>query len=264
LSNFLSLLQNEQMKIYSRVRTWVMLGILVLVVLLWAVMLKYVVEAGLNSMVSFVSMSTSLTALVFIFSVIVAGDSVASEFTWGTVKLLLIRPATRSKILASKYVSVVLFLITLILLLLISSYFIGLVFFGLGGLLPEQDSYTGILKTYGFKSIDLLMSVSLAFMISAAFRSSSLAIGLSIFLMFSSSTLIFVLAGFKYTWVKYLLFANTDLSVYMSGGMSSDMAGGHPLVAGMTLGFSISILVAYWLVFYGVSWLLFTKRDIAG
>jgi ABC-2 type transport system permease protein len=82
--------------------------------------------------------------------------------------------------------------------------------------------------------------------------------------MFSSSTLIFVLAEFKYTWVKYLLFANTDLSVYMTGGMSDDMSGGHPLVAGMTLGFSISILVAYWLVFYAVSWLLFTKRDIAG
>jgi ABC-2 type transport system permease protein len=256
LSNFLSLLQNEQMKIYSRVRTWVMLGIIVLVVILWAAMLKYVVDSGLNSMVSFVSMSASLTTLVFIFSVIVAGDIVASEFTWGTIKLLLIRPATRSKILASKYISVVLFLITLMLLLLICSYFVGLLFFGLGGLLPEQETFAEILKTYGLKSIDLLMSVTLAFMISAAFRSSSLAIGLSIFLMFSSSTLIFVLAQFKYTWVKYLLFANTDLSPYFSGG--------KPLVDGMTLGFSVSILVAYWLLFYAVSWLLFTKRDIAG
>lgn len=109
MSNFLSLIQNEQMKIYSRARTWIMLAILVLVVVLWAVMLKYVVESGLNSMISFVSMSTSLSTLVFIFTVIVAGDSVASEFTWGTIKLLLIRPATRSKVLASKYISVVLF-----------------------------------------------------------------------------------------------------------------------------------------------------------
>ncbi|MEK3725150.1 ABC transporter permease [Paenibacillus sp. FSL H8-0034] len=256
MSNFLSLIQNEQMKIYSRARTWIMLAILVLVVVLWAVMLKYVVESGLNSMISFVSMSTSLSTLVFIFTVIVAGDSVASEFTWGTIKLLLIRPATRSKVLASKYISVVLFLITLLLVLLIASYFVGLIFFGLGGMIPEQDSFTDILKTYGYKGIDLLMSITLAFMISAAFRSSSLAIGLSFLLMFvTSSGLIFVLAQFKYTWVKYLLFANTDLSIYHSGG--------KPLVEGMSLGFSISMLIAYWVVFYGVSWLFFTKRDIA-
>ncbi|SFL12113.1 ABC-2 type transport system permease protein [Paenibacillus sp. 1_12] len=257
MSNFLSLIQNEQMKIYSRARTWIMLVILVLVVILWAVMLKYVIDSGLNSMFSFVSMSTSLSTLVFIFTVIVAGDSVASEFTWGTIKLLLIRPATRSKILASKYISVVLFLITLLLILLIASYFVGLIFFGLGGLIPEQESFTDILKTYGFKSIDLLMSITLAFMISAAFRSSSLAIGLSFLLMFvTSSGLIFVLAQFKYTWVKYLLFANTDLSIYQSSG--------KPLVEGMTLGFSVLMLAAYWVLFYAVSWLFFTKRDIAG
>jgi ABC-2 type transport system permease protein len=244
------------MKTYSRVRTWVMLGIILLVVILWAVMLKYVMDSMVGNAFSFMSMCASLTTLVFIFSVIVAGDIVASEFTWGTIKLLLIRPATRSKILASKYISVVIFLITLLLLLIIFSYFVGLLFFGFGGSVAESDSFPNILQAYGVKGVDLLMSVTLAFMISAAFRSSSLAIGLSIFLMFTANTLIFILVQFKYTWVKYLLFANTDLSPYLHGG--------QPLLAGMTLGFSIAMLAAYWLLFYVVAWLLFTKRDVAG
>ncbi|WP_028552218.1 ABC transporter permease [Paenibacillus sp. UNC451MF] len=256
MSNFLSLVQNEQMKIYNRLRTWVMLGIILLSVVLMAIMMKYVIETGMNHVLSFLAMSTSLTSLVFLFTVIVAGDIVASEFTWGTIKLLLIRPATRSKILAAKYVSVLLVLITFMLFLLIASYFVGLLFFGLSGAVSDAEAFPKIMQSYGIKWIDLLMYVTLAFMVSAAFRSSSLAIGLSICLMFTANTIVVVLAQLKYTWVKYILFANTDLSPYLLGG--------KPTVAGMTLGFSVTMLILYWLLFYFVSWLLFTKRDVAG
>jgi ABC-2 type transport system permease protein len=61
---------------------------------------------------------------------------------------------------------------------------------------------------------------------------------------------------FKYKWAKYLLFVNTDLSPYFMGG--------KPPFEGMTLGFSVTVLVVYWLLFYLIAWLLFTKRDVAG
>ncbi|GAA4837888.1 ABC transporter permease [Paenibacillus vulneris] len=256
MSNFLNLVRNEQMKIYSRLRTWIMLGIILIFVVSMAFMLKYVIESGIDHAFSFMVMSTGLSWLVFLFSIIIAGDIVASEFTWGTIKLLLIRPATRSKILASKYVSVVLALTAFTLFLLIISYFVGLLFFGLSGAASDAESFPRIMQAYGIKWIDQLMYVTLAFMISAAFRSSSLAIGLSICLMPTADTIVMVLAQFKYTWVKYILFANTNLSPYLLGG--------KPPVAGMTLGFSVTMLILYWLLFYAVSWLLFTKRDVAG
>ena len=233
-----------------------MLAIILIAVVAMALMLKYVIGAGLSHVFSFLTMSANLSGLVFLFSVIVAGDIVASEFTWGTIKLLLIRPATRSKILAAKYVSVVLVLTAFMLFLLIIAYFVGLLFFGLSGAVSSGESFPDILLSYGIKWIDLLMYVTLAFMISAAFRSSSLAIGLSICLMFTANTIVLILAQFKYTWVKYILFANTDLSPYLFGG--------KPTIAGMTLGFSVTMLVLYWILFYAVSWLLFTKRDVAG
>ncbi|MCZ8517695.1 ABC transporter permease [Paenibacillus filicis] len=256
MTSLLRLIQNEQMKIYARVRTWIMLGILVLAVIAMAILMKYVVETGMNHVLQFMSFTTNITGLAFIFAVIVAGDSVAAEYTWGTIKLLLIRPVSRGKILLAKYISVLLFLAVLLLLLVIVSYLVGLVLFGVSGAVSPESTFKLILQAYGFKAVEMVMAVTLAFMISAAFRSSSLAIGLSIFLMLTANSIVMVLASLKYTWVKYLLFANTDLSHYSGGGM--------PLLSGMTLGFSITVLVIYWLVFYAVSWLIFTRRDVAG
>jgi ABC-2 type transport system permease protein len=254
LSSFYGLIQNEQMKIYSRVRTWVMVGIIVSSVILMAVMWKYAIGTVMNHAFSFLSFGTNLSWLVFIFSVIVAGDSVASEFSWGTIKLLLIRPVSRSKILAAKYISVILFLIALMLVLFIVSYFVGLLFFGLSGTVTQEDSFAAILQLYAIKWIDLLVSATLAFMVSAAFRSSSLAIGLSFVLMFTANSAVALLT--RYNWIKYTLFANMDLSPYLLGG--------KPLIPGMTLGFSVSMLILYGLAFYGLAWLMFTKRDVAG
>lgn len=235
-----------------------MLGLLVAVVLAMGLVVKYVADSvmSISHALEFMNMAHGLTGLATIFTVIVAGDIVASEFGWGTVKLLLIRPVSRGKILLSKYISVVLFLIALLVLLFIVSYFTGLVLFGMGGAIGPDQSLPALLRAYALSAVEMLMTATLAFMVSSVFRSSSLAIGLSIFLMFTSGTAMLVLVGLRYTWAKYLLFANTDLSPYFRSG--------EPLIEGMTLGFSVTMLVLYWLLFYGISWGVFTKRDVAG
>lgn len=58
----------------------------------------------------------------------------------------------------------------------------------------------------------------------------------------------------KFEWVKYILFANTDLTQYFDGS---------PLVSDMTLGFSIVVLAVYFIVFHVLAFGAFTKRDIA-
>ncbi len=93
----------------------------------------------------------------------------------------------------------------------------------------------------------------MAFMISAVFRNSSLATGLSIFLLFMGGTITAIIAT-KYSLAKYILFANTDLTQYMDGA---------PLVEGMTAGFSIIMLLIYFGVFQLLAFLVFTRRDIA-
>ena len=216
-----------------------------------------------DSIWSFMDSSTGIVSLISIFTIIIGAGVIASEYSWGTIKLLLIRPASRTKILASKFIATLLFALLSLVILYISSFIIGGLFLGFnavdqpyltysGGDVTETSMAVHYMVEYVLASVNLLMMVTFAFMLSSVFRSSSLAIGLAIFLMFTGSQLTYILS--QYDWVKYILFANTDLSVYFDGS---------PIIESMTLGFSLITLLVYFIVFLLLSWLLFTKRDVA-
>nr|WP_242688785.1 ABC transporter permease [Bacillus sp. Cs-700] len=315
MSSMLHLIQNENMKIYRRVGTWVMIGLVVAAVLVAAIFTnmnasdetgnwransenaiqqaeetltnsegmpkafkdsqersiainEYRLENDIpplesDSIWSFMDSSTGVVSLISIFTIIIGAGVIASEYSWGTIKLLLIRPASRTKILASKFIATLLFALLSLVILYISSFIIGGLFLGFnavdqpyltysGGDVAETSMAIHYIVEYALASVNLLMMVTFAFMLSSIFRSSSLAIGLAIFLMFTGSQLTYILS--QYDWVKYILFANTDLRVYFDGS---------PIIESMTLGFSLMTLLVYFIVFLLLSWLLFTKRDVA-
>lgn len=211
--------------------------------------------------------STGFIILVTIMTVIVAGDIVASEFTWGTIKMLLIRPASRAKILLSKYVASFLFALFLLLSLFFFSIVLNGILYGFSGfgqsMLSVNESGNGVvevsiighvLKAYALSIVELIMIVTMSFMISSVFRSSALAIAFSIVALLMGQLVTLSLAAF-FDWAKYLLFANMDLTQYS--------AGRQPLLEGMTMGFSLTMLALYFIVFNVLSWLFFTKRDVA-
>ncbi|QHJ69867.1 ABC transporter permease [Planococcus halotolerans] len=206
-----------------------------------------------------------LTSVISLFTIIVAAGIISNEFKWGTIKLLLIRPISRTKILFSKYVSVLISALTLLVFLLLSSWLVGALLFGLNGLNPMvvQDMMPGyahndvlgeIAKSYGFSIVTLVMMATFAFMISAIFRSSGMAIGLAIFLMMAGNTVVVFLS--QYEWSKFILFANTNLEQYANGM--------EPMIPGMSMTFSIIVLLVYFAIFIGAAWAAFTKRDVAG
>ncbi|RKN84968.1 ABC transporter permease [Paenibacillus ginsengarvi] len=259
MSSLLSLIRNENMKIYYRPRTWIMAGLVLVATICFAFLLKSFGTDGFINTLAFASNAASLTFLVFIFSVVIAADIVAGEFTWGTIKLLLIRPVSRSKVLLSKYIAVLLFMLMLLALLFVSSLVLGLLLFGSGGPGSSEDiplTMSGILREYGFRLIDLVIQVTFAFMISTVFRSSALAISLAFVIMFASNSVMTALIALKKTWAKYILFANTDLSIYFGGR--------KPPFEGMTLGFSVTMIVLYYALFIVLAWTIFRKRDVAG
>lgn len=205
-----------------------------------------------------------LLSIVSLLTIIIAAGIVANEFRWGTIKLLLIRPISRTKILASKYTAVLLFALFTLLFVLVFSWIVGALFFGVEGLNPHiviqekgDYAYVSVIKEmlsgYGYKLINLIMMTTFAFMISTIFRNSSLAIGTAIFLMMAGSSIVAIFA--ERSFAKYILFANTDLEQYATGNV---------LIEGMTLGFSITILLVYYIVFIALSWIFFVKRDVAG
>ncbi|SFE01491.1 ABC-2 type transport system permease protein [Bacillus sp. OV194] len=212
---------------------------------------------------SFVSESPDAIQFILIFTIIIAGGMVASEFSWGTIKLLLIRPVSRTTILASKYISTLLYALLMILITFVVSWLLGGVLFGfegspqsylsyMDGKVVEENMIWHMWKEYGFASIMLLMMATFAFMMSTVFRNSSLAIGFSIFLSLSGTLIVNFFS--KYDWVKYILFANVDLKQYFDG---------TPFIKGMTLNFSLTVLAVYFVIFIALTWIVFKKRDVA-
>jgi ABC-2 type transport system permease protein len=311
-----NLVLNENMKIYRRMRTWILVGLMAAFVLFvnfiewhsdgkkaegegwraalqqesqqWNEILKqpnlgeedrayyeqriavndYHLEKNIRStdgtMWDGVNGSAGLMIVITIFTIIIAGDSLAGEFSSGTIKLLLIRPASRVKILISKYISFLMFGMLLLLTLFIISIVVNGILYGFGymdlplismtaeGQIVERSMVLNLWKTYMLNGVSTVMYVTMAFMISSAFRSSAMAIGFSIGALFAGNIVLEALQRFD--WSKYLLFANTDLTQHLTG---------RPFQEGMTLSFSIGVLAAHFLVFNLISWLIFTRRDVA-
>lgn len=256
MTDFLKLVANENMKIYSRVRTWVMLGILALFNVLLPVLIS-LFGTGVDIWSAFMLIESITFMLNIIFTVVIAADLVAGEFTWGTIKLLLIRPWSRGKILFSKFLAMILFS-------LFGTGIVGIVGLATSALLfpsispislrPEVTGVEGIVLLLLTDYIQLFIISLIAFMISTVFRSASLAIGLSLMLLFTKDLFSFIFNPDRYEWAKYILILHMDLSNYIHSSVGP---------GGVGFSFSITLIAVYCLIFALVSWWTFTKRDVA-
>ncbi|MGM0889722.1 MAG: ABC transporter permease [Bacillota bacterium] len=208
-----------------------------------------------------------LTSFVTLFVVIVCSSLVSSEFSDGTIKQLLIKPYKRWKILLSKYITSLLFAALLLASLLIFSYLIGIIFFGNGSYsdkIMDPASFEFSPVVVGEYFVDMivywipgfLVITTIAFMLSTLFKNQALAVGISIFILFASSTLNMVIQSFigKYEWLKFVLFPHLDLRSYISGTID--------MFDGATLGFSMGVLGIYYLIFLALTFFFFQKKDI--
>lgn len=216
------------------------------------------------SMWSFIDESSLMITFVGLFVIIIASGIVANEYSRGTIKMLLVKPYKRWKILLSKYITVILSLLFLLAILFITAAITGALFFGLGdtsavyltyenGQVIEQSLLLYLIKLYVLSSVSTLLLATMAFMISAVFRTSGLAVGISIFLLLVGPIVTSNLAN-HIEWTKYTLFANTDLMQYLEGTVLMD---------GMTLEFSLVILAIHLILFLAISFYLFNNRDVS-
>lgn len=309
-----NLIKNECMKLTHRVSTWVMVGLLILIVVAAGIIIKvettissnsnwkaqleqenksykqdmdqpivpdsakdtytqnikineYRIEHNLppttNGVWDFVNSCSSVISFISLFAIIIGGGIVANEFSSGAIKLLLIRPLKRWKILLSKYLTVLCFILFMLFILFAFSFLFGGLLFSFkgaaepflkysSGKVVEESMILHSIAVYGLECVKLIMMVTLAFMISTVFRSNSLAIGIGIFLLFVGNMVTALLT--RFTWSKYILFQNTDLNVYING---------TPPVKGMTMTFSIIVLLVYFAIFMVTAFLVFNKRDVA-
>ncbi|WP_430612095.1 ABC transporter permease [Enterococcus sp. DIV0876] len=263
----MTLIENEWLKLTKKKSTWIMLGLLVLLTF----GITYVVRLGGADMKAndlFVSLS-EMTSFLNLIVVIVAASSVAEEFTRGTIKFLLIRPFTRTQILAAKAINILLFAGLGTVCLMLSSFIASNLFLRAESPLAATDfnGLPAVVVALVYAATNLLMILfylTLTMFISAVIRSQSLAVGLGVGMLFGSSIInsLMLLALEKYPWLKWNPFNMMNIRDTIPS-----LLGNPQWSVGLDTGLgygemAISLLVYSCFIYFITNW-LFNKRDVA-
>ncbi|MNO35815.1 ABC-2 family transporter protein [compost metagenome] len=248
MHKFNNLVLNEWLKLSKKRTFFIAYGLLIVMPLVIGYIVHSVAEDIFASGPQFAAEMLLPTAIGQVLSILViigTAGLVAKEYSQGTIKFLLIRARSRTAILASKYVTVLLYALSLTVVTAIAVYASGMLWFGNGGGgLGIGDVLTSVL----YNSVYMVMYATLAFMIGILTTSTGVTIGISMFALTISNLIIFR------DFYKYVLFPNLNLAAYEGGGA--------PL-PGMTLQFSILMLAVYFLLFLLAGFMVFRRRDVA-
>ena len=206
-------------------------------------------------------------AIIVMVVVIVAGVSISEEFNKGTVKLLLVRPYSRTKILISKLIAVFITMLITTATILLLQFIIGGIVYGFGTYMMnvvQFDFTTNSIVTLNiFAYLGLIFVCklpifiligTLAFALSTLFLNSPLAVALPILGYMGSDMINMIAISYKWDWVKYFVTPNWDLSQYLFGGT--------PMFSGISVEFSITICAIYFVIMLVASIVSFKKRNI--
>ncbi|MEW5800208.1 MAG: ABC transporter permease [Bacteroidota bacterium] len=109
---------------------------------------------------------------------LVAGDQLSGEATAGTFRLVLIRPVSRTRFLNAKYITTLIYTLSLVVAIALLSIVLGLWIFGSGDLiaidpregitiLPEPLLFSRFMLAYALAAWSMFVVASLAFFISS-------------------------------------------------------------------------------------------------
>lgn len=207
----------------------------------------------------------------FLFIMIIiaagAGSIVSTEFDKGTIKLLLIRPYSRNKILLSKYIVSMFMIIFAILSAFIMQLIIGGIFFGFSSLNIPVVIYNFVqnkvmhinLFKYIFDNVlavlpEFILLATLAFAISTITNVSTLGVALPIVGVGAADIINLIAINRNIIPLKYFVTLNWNFTNYLYGGVNS-----FPT---LSIPFSILICTIYFLIMIITAFIIFNKRNI--
>jgi ABC-2 type transport system permease protein len=191
----LQLLQIELYKIFKRPRTFIAFGVITAIILLVQVALKFggeeyvgIVMSGLSG--SFVAPPDQILNGYFVCYIIlnlllihipilvalIAGDMVSGEANMGTLRLLVSKPVSRTRLLLVKFTAASIYTILLLVWVAVLSLFLSMLLFGTNDLfiarglevniMSSSDVLWRYLASFVFATAGLITVASLAFMFS--------------------------------------------------------------------------------------------------
>jgi len=216
-----------------------------------------------------------LSSLGTILAVILIASSVGTEYSWRTMRTMLICSESRLKLLGAKLVAAGILILIGMVIGLATGFLMSLITTAIGGYSFDFSFMTGGYLWDQFlqfwRTFYVLMPYALlGFLLAVVGRSAmpGIALGIGIFFLESIITAFMSLAG---GWIAripdYLLTANVRAITAQSNlppGMSMGMGGNSLSDQLPELWLAFVILAAYSLFFIGLAFYLFRKRDVTG
>ena len=199
--------------------------------------------------------------------IMIAGTIMSEEFNKGTIKLLLVKPYSRTKILLSKFITVMLMIIFVVLIMGIMQLLVGGVVFGFDSLsepvvaynfntnsLQEINVFVYFLTQFLAQLPIFILLATLAFALGTIFTNSALAITISLLGYIAANIINQLAISYNIKFLEYFVTMNWDLSQYLFGNL--------PNMEGMTMTFSIITCIAYFLIMVIPTLIIFKKKNI--
>lgn len=276
---FFTQLMGELRKLFARRRTYIGYGVFLLFEIL---VLTFWVQVGRDkiaavaerNLIPATQLSSSLTATYWImgfsmfligsiFFALVAGDIVAKETEDGNLRLVLVRPVSRFRVLLLKYLAVIIYTITFVIFVGLTGYGMSVLAMGAEGGLFVWNPDMFIIAVYpewgeGFYRLFLgaiFMGLSMCVV-------SSLGFFFSCFRMKPAAAAVMALSLF---FIDFVLQNIPFLSDYRDSFVTYQMSSWVYLLAGevpwVRVGENYTILMALCLSFFLVGWMAFQSRD---
>lgn len=204
---------------------------------------------------------------IIIYIIMIAGTIMSEEFNKGTIKLLLIKPYSRTQIFLAKFITCTIILIASAIILVLLQILIGgiiLDFSSLAVPIVEYNQETQDLQymnLFTFIGLDFLarlpmylIVLAIAFACSTIILNSATSIVIPIMIYIFSSTIEGFLNGINAKWMRFIITLNWNFETYLFGGKTE--------ISAFSFGFSSFICLLYFVVIIGVAYYNFKKRDI--
>ena len=234
---------------------------------------KYIIETGKN-VNNFNNAGFMLTNIfveygffIIIFIVMISGVIVSSEFEKGTIKMLLVKPYKRWKILLSKYIVSITMVIVGIFVVALMQLIVGGLFFGFDTLstpIVVYDFGVNQLQTYNvfaYFGIMLLTKLpmfiliaTLSFTASTLFSNSVLGIIIPIVCNIGGNIVNSLASSFNIKQLMWFPTLNWDFSEYLFGKL--------PTYQYSNLGLSIALSSIYLVSLCVIAFIAFNKKQV--
>ncbi len=206
-----------------------------------------------------------------VMSIIIGGSIVANEYSTGSIRLLLIRPVSRWKVLLAKLISVLLIGFSIVILgttilSITSGYVLGFdtlevpVLQTINNTIVETPYFEYMIPKLIASTSSLIFITSVVFMISTLARNTALAVAIGMLLYIGAAPLTQALVSLKQTWLLDTLIPYINSSYFKLLPDFTKTLSESGLSLNYTLGaYQLLILSAVLLI---ITFVVFTKKDI--